>query len=154
MLSLKAERPPLAAVAFVLALGSATSVTAHDTPSPISSEPLISAQTTIIGQPLSYPTEAPAEISASIVTIPPGVAGGWHIHPAPLFGYMLEGELTVDYGTEGTRVYRQGDSLLEATDWPHQGTNTGDGPVRVLIVFMGAEGLSSSVAVDPPNDGN
>ena len=63
---------------------------------------------------------------------------------------MLEGELTVDYGTEGTRVYRQGDSLMEATDWPHNGTNTGDGPARALVVFMGAEGLSSSAPADPP----
>ena len=154
MLSHKAERPALAAVAIVLASGFATSVTAHDTSTPISSEPLLSTQTTIIGQPLAYPTETPAEISASIVTIPPGMEGGWHIHPAPFFGYILEGELTVDYGTEGTRVYRQGDSLLEAIDWPHQGTNTGDGPARVLVVFMGAEGLSPSVAVDPPNDDN
>ena len=154
MLSLKAERPALAAIAIVLASGFATSGAAHDTSTAISSEPLLSTQTTIIGQPLAYSTETPAEISASIVTIPPGVAGGWHIHPAPFFGYMLEGELTVDYGSEGIRVYRQGDSLMEAIDWPHQGTNTGDGPARVLVVFMGAEGLSSSVAVDPPSNGN
>lgn len=154
MLNLKAEKPALAAIAIVLAAGFVTSVTAHETSIPISSEPLLSTQTTIIGQPIAYPTETPAEISASIVTIPPGAQGGWHIHPAPFFGYMLEGELTVNYGTEGTRVYRQGDSLLEAIDWPHRGTNTGDGPARVLVVFMGAEGLSSSVAVDAPNDGD
>ncbi len=146
----KSKTAPLMVAAFVLATGFVTAGTAQDAPPPVSSETLLSTQTTIIGQPLSYPTEAPAEVSVSIVTLQPGAETGWHIHPAPLFGHMLEGELTVDYGTEGTRVYRQGDSLMEATDWPHNGTNTGDGPARALVVFMGAEGLSSSAPADPP----
>jgi mannose-6-phosphate isomerase-like protein (cupin superfamily) len=57
---------------------------------------------------------------------------------------MLDGELTVDYGSEGTRVYKVGDSLMEAMNWPHDGMNKGTVPVRILAVYMGAEGLPNA----------
>jgi len=38
------------------------------------------------------------------ITLLPGQQTGWHTHPVPLFGYILEGELTVDYGTKGQRM--------------------------------------------------
>jgi quercetin dioxygenase-like cupin family protein len=80
----------------------------------------------------------------------PGAETGWHEHDVPLFGYMLEGELTVDYGTKGTRVYRKGDSLVEAIDVAHNGRNTGSGVARILAVFIGAEGVPDTVKVEPP----
>jgi quercetin dioxygenase-like cupin family protein len=62
---------------------------------------------------------------------------------------MLDGELTVDYGDKGKRVYRAGDAVLEAIHVAHNGRNTGSGPMRILAVFMGAEGLPNSVPVGP-----
>jgi quercetin dioxygenase-like cupin family protein len=62
-----------------------------------------------------------------------------------MFGYMLEGEITVDYGAEGRRVYRKGDALIEAIDLAHNGRNTGAGLARILAVFMGAEGVPNTV---------
>ena len=62
-----------------------------------------------------------------------------------MFGYILEGEITVDYGAAGTRVYRTGDALMEAIDVAHNGRNTGDGSARILAVFMGAEGVPNTV---------
>ncbi len=58
---------------------------------------------------------------------------------------ILEGELTVDYGDKGVHVYRAGDALLEAIAVAHDGRNTGTVPMRILAVFMGAEGLPTSV---------
>ena len=84
---------------------------------------------------------------AVIVTIPPGGETGWHEHAVPLFGYMLDGVLTVDYGDKGTRVYRAGDSLMEAMNWPHDGINKGDVPVRILAVYLGAEGVPNATPV-------
>ena len=55
-------------------------------------------------------------------------------------------ELTVDYGTKGTRVYRAGDSVMEAMDWPHNGTNTGDIPMRLIAVYMGGGGKANAIA--------
>ena len=62
-----------------------------------------------------------------------------HRHGVPLFAYILSGELTVDYGTHGTRTYRQGDAFMEAMDVAHFGINRGNAPVRILTVYMGAD---------------
>lgn len=108
--------------------------------------PVIDASQTILGQPLAYPAGT-AEITAVIITIPPGGQTGWHLHAVPLFGYILEGTLTVDYGDKGTHVYAAGDGLLEAMNWPHDGMNKGSVPVRILAVYAGAKGISDSAAV-------
>ncbi len=102
---------------------------------------LLGTRQTILGQPIVYPTEAPAKVAAAIISMQPGEETGWHQHDVPMFGYVLEGEVTVDYGAKGTHVYRQGDSLVEAIDVPHNGRNTGKGEARILSVFMGAEGV-------------
>jgi quercetin dioxygenase-like cupin family protein len=102
---------------------------------------LIATRQTILGQPIVYPTEGPAKVAAAIVIMQPGEETGWHQHDVPMFGYVLEGEVTVDYGAKSTHVYRQGDALVEAIDVPHNGRNTGKGEARILSVFMGAEGV-------------
>jgi quercetin dioxygenase-like cupin family protein len=55
-----------------------------------------------------------------------------------MFAYLLEGELTVDHGSDGKRVYAAGDALMEAMSVDHAGRNTGAGLMRILIVYMGA----------------
>ena len=76
----------------------------------------------------------------------PGQSTGVHSHSVPLFAYMLEGELTVDYGEDGTRTYHAGDAFIEAFQTPHNGTNTGNGNARVLAVFAGSETAPNTVA--------
>lgn len=112
-------------------------------------EKLTSGRTNIVGEPITYPSGTPANVTGVIVSLKPGEVTGWHKHPVPLFGYVLEGELTVDYGAHGTRVYRKGDSLLEAMTVVHNGTNTGSGIMRVLAVFIGGDGIPNAVPVDP-----
>lgn len=104
-------------------------------------KPLLDTGQTILSQPIAYPTQSPAKIVSAIVTMLPGEETGWHQHDVPMFGYILEGEVTVTYAGNGTRVYRQGDALMEAVDIPHNGLNTGKIPARVLAVFMGADGV-------------
>ena len=87
-------------------------------------------------------------VTAVIVTLPPGAETGWHRHPVPLFGYMLEGELTVAYEGAGERVYRPGEALMEAIATPHNGQNRGDSDVRILAVFIGAEDRPNSEKVE------
>lgn len=106
---------------------------------------LLNTSQTIIGQDITYPTGAPAKVVSAIVTMLPGEETGWHKHDVPMFGYIIEGEVTVDYGAKGTRVYRQGDAVMESVDWPHNGRNTGKVPARILAVFMGAEGVPNTV---------
>jgi quercetin dioxygenase-like cupin family protein len=109
--------------------------------------PLLSGGTDVLGTPLAYP-DGPVNVTAAIVTIPPGGTTGAHHHEVPLFAYVLEGELTVDYGDKGTRTYRAGDSVLEAINHVHTGTNTGTVPMKLLAVYMGG-GTAANTVVDP-----
>ncbi|MEX0923213.1 MAG: cupin domain-containing protein [Rhodovibrionaceae bacterium] len=113
-----------------------------------SAEVLLTTGETILGQPIVYPTDSPAQVTIAIVTLEPGASTGWHRHAVPLAAYMLDGELTVTYEGEGKRVYRAGDALVEAMVTPHNGRNAGSETVRILAVFAGAEGVANSEAVD------
>lgn len=132
---------------FTFMLGAAVAVAgaAHAETSYPPVEVLLQSETTVIGQPIVYP-KGPAQITVAIVTMQPGQVTGWHQHEAPLTAHMLEGELTVDYGDDGTRVYRQGDTLIEALGSRHNGKNTGAGIARVLVVFSGAVGTPNTVS--------
>ena len=130
-----------------LLLTTACAQTTTPAPQKASVAPVLATGETILGQPIAYP-EASAHVTAVIVTLPPGVSTGLHRHPVPLFGYMLEGELTVTYEGAGERTYRPGDALMEAIDTPHDGRNTGTGDVRILAVFIGADGIPNSEKVE------
>lgn len=114
---------------------------AGPTQPPVSVGPLLSSGESIVGERIVYPG-GPARVTAAVVTLAPGQETGWHRHGMPVLGYVIEGELEVDYGSKGVRVYRAGDAVLEAIAVPHNGRNIGRGPMRILAVFMGAEGLS------------
>lgn len=112
---------------------------------------LLATGKTVVGQQIAYPVQAPAKVTAVIVEMQPGEETGWHAHDVPMFGYILEGEVTVNYGTHGTRVYRAGDAVMEAIDLAHDGRNTSEGVTRILAVFMGADGVPNTVkAAAPP----
>ena len=108
---------------------------------------LLSTGTSIVGETLHYPTGGAAHVNAAIVTLAPGAKTIMHKHGVPLFAYILEGELTVDYGDRGKRTYRQGDAFMEAMDVPHYGIDTGAQPVRLLAVYIGAEGAADVIPV-------
>lgn len=91
---------------------------------------------TVIGQDISYPSGLPKIIS-KIVTIPVGAETGTHIHEYPMFAYVLEGEIMVDYGDEGIKTFAKGDSLIEAINFDHNGKNLGNEPAEILVVLMG-----------------
>ena len=109
--------------------------------------PLLSTSKTVVDEPIVYPQGAPAKLATGIVTMPPGAETGWHTHGVPLTGLILEGELTVDYGDKGKRTYKEGQSLAEAINIPHNGKNTGSSPMRLFVVYIGAEGLPTSIPV-------
>ncbi|WP_052699427.1 cupin domain-containing protein [Hyphomicrobium sp. 99] len=131
----------------LFALGAATAMAL--VPS-ISVVPLLETTKTIVGEPIVYPTGAPAKITASIINVSPGAATGWHKHGVPLVGLIMEGELTVDYGSKGKRTFKQGQAFAEAINETHQGTNNGTEMVRLFVVYMGAEGLPSSIPEKAP----
>ena len=107
---------------------------------------LLSTGTTIVGETIRYPSGT-AHVTASIVTLAPGARTIAHKHGVPMFAYILEGEITVDYGANGKRTYRQGDSLMEAMDVAHFGENTGTQPMRLIAVYMGATDAKDVIPV-------
>jgi len=107
--------------------------------------PLLSTGVTVLGEPIRYPTSGPAHVTASIVTLLPGARTVVHKHGVPMFAYILEGEITVDYGASGKRTYRKGDALMEAMDVAHFGENTGTQLMRLIAVYMGAKGADDVI---------
>jgi quercetin dioxygenase-like cupin family protein len=102
---------------------------------------------TVVGEDIRYPSTGAPKVTVAVVTVAPGAPAAFHRHPVPLVAYILEGELSVDYGSHGVKTYKQGDALVEAMDVPHRGMNRGDQPVRLLAVYIGADG-SANVALE------
>ena len=109
--------------------------------------PLLSTGTSIIGETIRYPKTGRAHVTAAIVTLAPGGSTIMHKHGVPLFAYILDGELTVDYGKHGKRTYLKGQTFMEAMNAPHVGINTGSEPVRLLAVYMGAKHAKDVIPV-------
>ena len=105
---------------------------------------LLSTTRTIVGEPIVYP-QGEGKITAAIVTMPPGQETAWHTHGVPLAGLILEGELTVEYKDKGSRTYRAGEAVAEAIGVPHRGRNSGAGPLRFFVVYMGAQGRPTTL---------
>lgn len=102
----------------------------------ISSQTILDTSKTVIDQDIKYPTGSPL-ITSKIITIPVGAETGKHIHEYPMFAYVLEGEITIDYGDHGTKTFVKGDSFVEAVNYTHNGKNTGSESTKILTVLMG-----------------
>ena len=132
--------------ALCFALGIAVSfVLAQSTYPPL--QVLLSSGQSILGEDIVYPAGKP-NITAAFVTIQPQESTGWHLHEAPLFAMILDGELTVDYANGVTRRYVKDDTFIEAFKSRHNGTNTGSTPVRILVVFAGSDAVKNTVKED------
>ena len=135
-------RLPALALAFVLVLPATAEESA-----PLAYKnlltPLFKGNETIVGQTIAYPAGEP-KVTVAIVVIAPGKDTGWHTHQVPLFVTVMDGEVSVDYGSKGVKLYKAGDSFLEAMDWPHNATNKTDAIVRIMAVYMGADGKADA----------
>jgi quercetin dioxygenase-like cupin family protein len=116
-------------------------------PPDTSVEVLLETDQTVLGEPFAYPAGR-ARITAARVIVPPGATVPLHLHPVPLFAYVLQGELIIEYGSKGIRTYRKGDAFVEAFEWPHHARNGGKGNVEILAVYAGAEGVPNSVPLE------
>jgi quercetin dioxygenase-like cupin family protein len=131
-------RVPVALVA--LLLGSSAPAADGPAQGPYGSvKELLRTGTSTIGEPLRYPVGTPS-VRTVVVTLAPGETTAKHHHDAPVFIYMLEGEVSVDYEGHGKKVYRAGDAFMEAMASPHAATNVGKTPVRILATFLETAG--------------
>lgn len=107
---------------------------------PVTSTRLLQENTSWDGVPIAYPQGTP-EITALVVEIAPGAQTGWHSHPVPSFGLMLEGELEVELRNGQRKRLAQGDVIVETVNTWHNGTNVGTVPVRIAVIYTGVEEL-------------
>jgi quercetin dioxygenase-like cupin family protein len=114
-------------------------------PAGFKTEPLLKTKQTRDNDPIAYPSGAAPEITAVTATIEAGGRTPLHEHPVPTFVYVLEGTVELETAGREPHTYRSGQAYIEALDRPHQLFNRGDGPARLLVVFVGAEGKAPTV---------
>ena len=96
------------------------------------------------GAALAYPG-GQAEVTALLIEIAPGGETGWHQHPVPSFGYILEGELDVSLKDGSVKHLVAGQALAEVVNTLHNGRNVGKGPLKLVVFYAGATGSTLTV---------
>jgi len=127
---------------FLLAASFAAPSRAGDDDNGLREMPLLSTGTTVMGETLHYPTGGAAHVTAAIATLAPGTRSSPRRTAVRL----------CPRGRNHGRLRRSrqahlssGDALMEAMNVPHFGADTGTQPVRLLIVYMGAEGAANAI---------
>lgn len=110
--------------------------------------PLLKTQETWDGKPIVYPT-GKAEITGMLIEVAPGGETGWHLHPVPSFGMVMEGELEVELKSGKTRVMKAGESVAETVNELHNGRNKGTVPVKLLVFYAGDTEQPLSIKESP-----
>lgn len=100
---------------------------------------ILETATTAAGQPIRFP-QGENQLSAFMVEVAPGGQVGRHVHPVPLFAYILEGTLTVEVEGHGTHTFKAGEGFVDVVNLWHNGRNLGDQRVRFLVVHTGQKG--------------
>ncbi|MGQ0526052.1 MAG: cupin domain-containing protein [Betaproteobacteria bacterium] len=130
--------------AAVLTLAVSPGAHALDATPAIKVMPLLRATTSWNGAPIAYP-QGQAEISGMVIEIAPGAETGWHAHPVPSFGMVLEGTLEVTLKDGQTKRVGPGQGLVEVVGTVHNGRNIGTVPVRLVVFYAGAIGMALTV---------
>jgi quercetin dioxygenase-like cupin family protein len=95
------------------------------------------------GQPILFPLFR-NQMTGLVFEIAPGGRVGRHMHPVPVFVYILEGEGTFEGDGHVHKVYRPGEAFVDGGAW-HDLFNRGTVPLRALAVFAGEEGTPLTV---------
>jgi quercetin dioxygenase-like cupin family protein len=101
-------------------------------------ETVLKADTSWDGKPIQYPSGI-AEVTGMVIQIAPGAETGWHLHPVPSFGMILEGELEVKLKSGAVKRLKAGDALAEVVNTVHNGRNVGSVPVKLVVFYAGTK---------------
>lgn len=134
---------------FLVVWGVSGGAVALDPTATVRVTPLLTTTTSWNGQPLAYPA-GPAEITGLRVEIGPGGETGWHQHPVPSFGFVLEGTLEVTLKDGQVKRLNPGDALAEVVNTTHNGRNVGLAPVKIVVFYAGTPGQPLTVKVPAP----
>jgi quercetin dioxygenase-like cupin family protein len=105
---------------------------------------ILETTTTFTGQQIRFP-QGENQLVAVLAEVAPGGQVGRHMHPVPLFVYVLDGTLTIEMEGHGTHAFQAGQGFAEVIHTWHNGRNLGDKPTRFLIVFAGQTGTPNLI---------
>jgi quercetin dioxygenase-like cupin family protein len=108
-------------------------------------EQVLKTDTTTIGQKISYPHSAQAEVIIKKITLKPGQSTGWHKHEIPVFAYVQKGTLTIELENKAVMQFPENSSFAEVLNTFHNGENRGDKEVVLIAFFMSEKGKSLSI---------
>jgi quercetin dioxygenase-like cupin family protein len=131
----------------VLSLCIAPGADALDVTPAIKVTPLVKATTSWNGAPVVYP-QGQAQITGMMIDVAPGAETGWHEHPVPSFGVVLEGTLEVTLKDGRKKRVGPGEALIEVIDTLHIGRNVGSQPVKLIVFYAGAVGKALTYTPD------
>ena len=87
------------------------------------------------------------EIVVKHFGIPPKFVGGKHMHPGPVFVYVLKGELTIEL-ENGTKTYKAGELYPEEINAAMVGKNlSGTNDLEILVFQVGDIGKPMMIKV-------
>lgn len=110
------------------------------TPPPVV-EPLLSARTTVTGQPIILP-HGEVEVTVARVTVPPGGVIARHRHAWPRYVHILSGRLELtNFDTGEVSQAEAGAVLIEAIGQWHMGEALDDEPLVLLVIDQAPPGV-------------
>lgn len=130
-------------LAALLACGSHLA-SALDASEYVKATPILKTGETWYGQDIVYP-EGTAEMTGVVIELAPGGETGWHLHPVPSVGYVLEGELEVQFRNGEVKRLSAGEAAAEAVNVHHNGRNVGDVPVKLVVFYTGLAGQTLTI---------
>jgi quercetin dioxygenase-like cupin family protein len=134
----------------ILCLALSACATTHSDKAPaVTSTQLIKTTTTWDGKDIHYPTGEKAQVTALMVEIPVNGETGWHHHPVPSFAMIVQGTLDVMLKDGSVNHLKAGDPLVEVVDTAHNGRNTGDVPVKIMVFYAGTINSTLTIKEKP-----
>ncbi len=120
----------------LVVLSSSSHLRAADGSPTVVVTPLLTTVTTASGQPIILP-RGRARLIVSTYVIAPGARLPVHRHLYPRYAYVLDGQLRVtEVKTHRKFDYKKGDFVAEMIGAEHFGENTGDIPLRLLVIDL------------------
>jgi quercetin dioxygenase-like cupin family protein len=102
------------------------------------------------GEPIDYLDKDHPRVTVMRVKIAPGKETGWHSHPMEVYAYVLSGRLTVELEGGKKTEFQEGDAIIEVVNLKHNGVNRGKIPVKLVVFYLGAEGMPNVIKTDNP----
>ena len=84
-----------------------------------------------------FPSPIPGwAIDQTLVQIPEGAASGRHSHPGPEVGYIVRGDVAMEFDDRPTLTLRTGDPFLIPTRVIHNARNIGTVTTKMLSTYV------------------